>query len=148
MAEGNSKAKIVKAVQDQVSTLAAQNKKCAEASKEYGTGRVWMLGPTEESGWDGDVTDLTGIKKAFDKSEIIDCFNEVMNDQNPGTVSDKIAMKFQSDYLAAMERAFRTRHAGSIRCELFASDRRFLQGSGNIEGQIIGNLQNVIARGQ
>jgi hypothetical protein len=148
MAEGRSKAKIVKSVQDQVTKLSEQNKKCSEASKDYGIGRVWMLGPVGQDGWDGDVTDLTSMRKAFDKSEIVDCFNEVMDDKNPGTVSDKIAMKFQSDYLAAMERAFRTRHAGSVRCEMFASDRRFLQGSGNIEGLIIGNLQNVIARGQ
>lgn len=148
MAEGKSKAKIVKSMQDQVKALAEQNKKCAEAVKEYGVGRVWMLGATGADGWDGDVTDLTDMKQAFDRSEIVDTFNEIMNQEDPGTVSDKIAMKFQSDYLAAMDRAFRTRHAGTIRSELFAADRRFLQGEGNLENWSINNLQNVISRGQ
>lgn len=148
MAEGQSKAKIVKTLQDQITTLAEQNKKCADASKNYGTGRVWMLGAAGVSGWNGDVTDLTEMKQAFDRSEIIDCFNDIMDQSAPGTVADKIAMKFQSDYLAAMDRAFRTRHAGTVRSELFSADRRWLQGEGNLKGYTIDNLENVISRGQ
>ena len=157
MAVGTSKGKLVEALVDQINHLKQQNTQCASASKDTGYGRVWMLGasfpdgvrPDSErsDGWNGDTDDVSGIKKAFDRSEIANTFNDVMDTKNPGTGADRMAMKFQSDYLAAMGRAFRTRHAGLVRCELFSSNRRQLQGAANLENSAITYTQNIIGRG-
>ena len=148
MAQGQSKGRVTQAFNDQIYYLKLQNEKCAKASADYGIGRAWMIGPSGYNGWDGDTTDLTGMKKAFDRSEITDAFNEIMDADNPGTGADRMAMKFQSDYLAAMDRAFRTRHAGLIRCEMFSADRRQLQVDGNLENSTTTYAQKLIARGQ
>lgn len=148
MAQGQSKGRVTKVFNDQIYYLKLQNDKCAKASAETGTGRAWMIGPSGYNGWDGDTTDLTGIKKAFDRSEITDAFNEIMDSNSPGTGADRMAMKFQSDYLAAMDRAFRTRHAGLIRSEMFAADRRQLLADGNLEAASTTYAQKIISRGQ
>ena len=148
MAVGKSKGKVVSSLANQIYYLKLQNNMCAQASKDTGVGRMWMLGTSIGSVWDGDVTDLTGIKKAFDRSEILSTFNDIMDTDNPGSGADRMAMKFQSDYLAAMDRAFRTRHAGLVRCDLFAAERRQLQASGNLENTSITYTQRIIDRGQ
>lgn len=155
MAVGKSKGIVVKTLVDQIQHLKVQNERCAEASKT-GTGRAWMLGTHSSSDsdmaegkiWNGDTLDLTGIKKAFDRSDLTSTFNDIMNIDSPGTGADRMAIKFQSDYLAAMDRALRTRHAGLVRCELFASERRHLQAIGNLEKNTITYAQSIIARGQ
>ncbi len=47
-----------------------------------------------------------------------------------GKVADCMVAKIQSDHLAAQERAWRLRHAGSIRCQMHAAVRRKGQGDG------------------
>lgn len=143
MAKGVSKGKIVASFHDQVVSLIDQNDLCAKASTEAGRGRVWMSGI-----WGGDTTDLTGMKEAFDRSEIINTMNGIMDKDNPGTTADKIAMKFQSDYLGAMDRAFRTRHAGAVRSEIFSASRRSLLASSNLADSTLSNVQRILARGQ
>jgi hypothetical protein len=143
MAKGVSKGKVVASFHDQVIYLITQNDLCAKASTEAGRGRVWMLGS-----WVDDTTDLTGMKKAFDRSEIINTMNGVMDKNSPGTTADKVAMKFQSDYLGAMDRAFRTRHAGTVRSEIFAASRRSLLASSNLADSTLSNVQRILARGQ
>lgn len=148
MARGTSKARIIKVFNDQVAALIEQNGKCAKASSDDGAGRVWMNGAFGSNGWNGDVTDLTAMRKAFDRSEVIDTMNEVMQKENPGTTADKIAMKFQSDYLASLDRAYRTRHASAVRSEIFSASRRSLQASDNLADFTLGQTQRIISRGQ
>lgn len=47
----------------------------------------------------------------------------INNDTGSGTVGDLIAMKWQADFMAVEERAFRTRHASLIRCASMSHGR-------------------------
>ena len=154
MAVGKSKAKIVTTLNNQIQVLIEQNR-AAALSAYNGVGRIWMLGPYAVSGvinntpyWTGDTDDLVGMSLAFDKSEVVSTFNSIMDVKDPGTASDKIAMRFQNDYLAAMERAFRTRHAGSVRSEMFSAARRGFLADGNLQDFSTDQAQRIISRGQ
>lgn len=154
MAVGKSKARIVNILNNQVQVLVEQNR-AAALSSYNGTGRIWMLGPYAVNGvvdgkpfWTGDTEDLVGMSLAFNRAEVISTFNTVMNVNDPGTASDKIAMRFQNDYLAAMERAFRTRHAGSVRSEMFSAARRGFLADGNLQDFSTDQAQRIISRGQ
>lgn len=154
MAVGKSKARIVNTLNNQVQVLVEQNR-AAALSSYNGTGRIWMLGPYAVNGvvdgkpfWTGDTEDLVGMSLAFNRAEVISTFNTVMNVNDPGTASDKIAMRFQNDYLAAMERAFRTRHAGSVRSEMFSAARRGFLADGNLQDFSTDQAQRIISRGQ
>jgi hypothetical protein len=139
-----SKFKIALTLLDQIMSLNVQNTKAATSVlNNGGTGRTWMLGKFGTSGWNGNPSELTQMKKAFDRAEVIDTLNSVMDGKTPGTTGDKIAMRFQGDYLAAMERAFRTRHAGAVRSEIFAAGRRNYIGSGNLTAFSLGRAQDL-----
>ena len=141
---GTSKFKIALTLLDQIMSLNVQNASSSDAVlKNGGLGREWMLGKFGTSGWNGNPSELTQMKKAFDRAEIVDTFNRIMDKKDPGNTSDKIAMKFQGDYLASMERAFRTRHAGTVRSEIFAAGRRGYIGSGNLTVFSLGRAQNL-----
>jgi hypothetical protein len=154
MAVGKSKAKIVTTLNNQIQVLIEQNR-AAALSAYNGVGRIWMLGPYAVNGvsnnkpyWTGNTDDLVGMSLAFDKSEVVSTFNSIMDVNDPGTASDKIAMRFQNDYLAAMERAFRTRHAGSVRSEMFSAARRGFLADGNLQDFSTDQAQRIISRGQ
>jgi hypothetical protein len=142
MLKGAPKASAVSTFRNQVEALAEQNQLKSNAVLTYGIGTVW-----ENGDFKGDPGKPTEIKRAFDRSEIINIFNDVMDPDNPGTAGDKIAMKFQSDYLAAMERAFLTRHSGSIRSEMFAAGRRKFAAEANLRSFTYDTLKAILERG-
>jgi len=61
--------------------------------------------------------------------------------QEGGTVGDLIAMKWQADFMAAEERAFRTRHASLVRCAAVAHGR--LNGHGESGTSIFSFLKDA-----
>lgn len=59
-----------------------------------------------------------------------------------GTVGDLIAMKWQADFMAAEERAFRMRHASFVRCACLMHGR--LDGHGQSQKGIFSYLKKAV----
>jgi hypothetical protein len=65
-----------------------------------------------------------------------------------GKMADCMVTKIQSDHLASQERAWRLRHATSIRCNMHSSVRRKGQGDGaGSFGRITNHLLDILAAG-
>jgi hypothetical protein len=102
-----------------------------QALKDHATGvaaahtgaqlRRWYLAWL--AGWSGDPLDLNGMADAFARTGLGAMYGAALTD-NRGASGDAASAKLQSDYLGAMERAFRLRHATPIRCALHAAARR------------------------
>jgi hypothetical protein len=151
MAVGKSKAKLIQILYDQITSLIFQIKLMGSASLANGRNRKWMLGAFkggDNKYWDGNLTDLTSMKKAFDRTELAVDMANVMNHGDPGTTADKMAIRFQSDYLSAMDRAFRTRHMGHVRSEVVSAYRRFNNTPVVLSRTVLEYTQNMISRGQ
>ena len=142
MLKGTPKASAVATFRNQIEALVKQNELNSKAILITGSGSVW-----ESGDFKGDIQNPTEVKKAFNRSDIINILNEVMAPDNPGTAADKIALKFQSDYLAAMERAFLLRHAGSVRSEMFSAGRRKFSAQANMRSSTYDNLKAILERG-
>jgi len=112
------------------SSQAASDATCLEGQ------RRWDYPPTG-LGWYGDPYDLANMNGAFDRTPFNTDYVAVIS--TPGQrVGEAIVIKLQLDYIAMMERAFRTRHASSIRCKLHASSRR--GGHANLDGPFKGTM--------
>lgn len=87
---------------------------------EIGSGqRVWMA----PANWMGDPFDIPNQHlPAFDRTEINQNYEELHTDKD-GRVGGAASLKMQLDCTAVMERAFRSRHASSVRCQLHAAAR-------------------------
>jgi hypothetical protein len=143
MAKGTPKSKYDPTLEKQVDKLIKDNKAVADATLQYGTGREWIHGSN-----DYELTDISGLKEPFKREDLQANYAIVMSDLDPGTAADKAAIKFQSDYLAAMERAYRLRHTGIIRTEIFAAMRRRLQSDTNLQEFTKANFERMRMRGQ
>jgi hypothetical protein len=110
----------------------------ADAQKLTGQ-RIWYM-PTGTS-YGGDPTDIPGINDAFDRSNINDNYPDVLRNHTEG---EAMVLKLQADYIAAMERAFRTRHASSVRLRLHAAARH--SGHGDAAGPLGGSVKLWIER--
>jgi hypothetical protein len=151
MAVGTSKARIVETLYNQIKWLVYQVRWVGAASFTNGRGRQWMLGyfsDNDSKAWNGDIHNVTQMKKAFDRNDLAVDMAKVMSRKEPGTTADKMAVRFQSDYLCAMDRAFRTRHTGHIRSEVHAAYRRFVTTPVVLNRTVLEYTQNLIARGQ
>lgn len=68
----------------------------------------------------------------FDRREINANYDEaVKSAESPGTSGDTVSLKQQIDYMATEERAFRFRHATTVRCMSMSHGRRDGHGKGN-----------------
>lgn len=123
MAEPTTKAQVHGIFTKAVQALQRQARDISEAAKSPSQTRPWQVPPA--SAWDGDLTAVDQLEKAFDRAEIEENHAEVIGDlESPGTAGDVISLKLQNDYVAAMERAFRARHATPVRCMAHAAGRR------------------------
>lgn len=77
----------------------------------------------QPTGWDGNVHNIANLGAGMDREELYTMFRAAMNPGNTGTAGDLGAILVQGDNLAAAERAFRQRHAGSIRTKMHAAAR-------------------------
>lgn len=95
------------------------------------TQRPWMT--PDLNGYDGDPLNIGGMAAAFDTTDLNNAYATATQQAGaPGRVVDRMVAKIQVDYLAAMERAYRARHATIVRCQMHAAGRR--QGQGGEHG--------------
>ena len=112
-----------------LSNLAEAATSVYEASTTFSTAtRKWMNPPTD-TGWSGDPHDIATIEKAFDREDMNVNYTKGLADaSNPSGVGVQISLKFQIDYVAAMERAYRQRNICRVRSQLHSAARRKAQG--------------------
>ena len=148
MPGGVSRGKIDERFFAQCQELAAQADQQADATTTA-LPRPWQVG--SKGTWSGDPLDVSGMTGAFDRSKIGTVMAEIYSGKDkPGTTGDACTMRLQNDYLAAMERAFRTAKAPLCRTELFAAGRR--KGHGSTSGVLLDGVvryaQDLLKAGQ
>ena len=95
--------------------------------------RKWQI--PEANGWDLNLFSISDMNNAFDRATINEVYLRAQMKTDPvgdfdkapageGRVSDCQVLKLQIDYMAVRERAFRLRHATSIRCKMHGATRR------------------------
>lgn len=132
----------------QATALANQSGEQADATM-LSTARPWQIG--DPATWDGDPLDIEGMTAAFDRTQIGVVMSQIYSGKDePGTTGDANTMRLQNDYLAAMERAYRTSAAELCRCELFAAGRRrgHASPSGVILDGVVRYAQDLLKAGQ
>lgn len=110
--------------------------------------RKWQILPLRE--WTGDPLAVPEISGKFKRDEIHENYTECLADpENPGTAADTQALTLQNDWVSMQERAFRARHATSVRSALHAAGRRKGHSSdkGVIQAGLVKYIQDVIKRG-
>ena len=109
--------------------------------------RLWMVPSSDD--WNGDLHDLAGITQPFKREELNQKYSEIIS-SGKGSVGTAISYKLQIDYLAVMERGFRTRHASRVRWAMHAAGRRKGHGSrtGIFTGLLMNHVQNFARAGE
>lgn len=132
------------------------NALCAASASQFAattlTGqRQWQLPPTcvtdairGSSCWDGDPWSWVYMMNVWTRDEMNANYMSVINKK--GRSGEAMVIKLQMDYLATMERAFRTRHSSSVRSRIHAAARRNGHGSsaGPLKGTMIGWLSRLL----
>lgn len=117
MAHGKPKGQVDEKFQQRIDDLERQARMAADQYKSNQTYRPWARPPGYET---RDMSDVPGLHMpAWDRDNINRLYSETILGQpgyESGTTGDLIAMKWQADFMAVEERAFRTRHASRARC--------------------------------
>jgi len=103
----------------------------------------------DKGDWSGDLNDLEGMSAAFSREEHTeDVTNAISDPENPGVVGDLMVSSLQGDYLAAQERAFRSRHLSPVRRRLHAAARRAGHGDdrGLFKRGVLGFIESILAQ--
>ena len=105
-------------------------------NRPQGKQTQWMR-PTAQQGSTGDIFDMTDMGLPFNRDQSNAWFVEAIKDAtNPGSVGDMIVTTTQIDYLAIMERSFRSRQAYSrAKAMLHMSARK--AGHGHDNGPLV-----------
>ena len=139
MATGTPKAKLHDRMNDALELLAQY----ADASYKAATGKgqpVWFVPSPDD--WGGNPLDIKGLTQAFNRDKINENYRDSHSTAGEGTVSDSIALKLQIDWIGALERSYRMRHASVARCAFAAAGRSC--GHGNEKGVFKGGVRNHI----
>jgi len=134
------------AFQELLEAMRQQSADAATNLEGGDTARPWMMPPLRD--WDGNLLDIAGIAKAFARDEPNEDYKDSLN-TDAGTVGHAMGAKLQIDYMAMMERAFRTRHATVARCTTHAAGRRRAHGepAGIHIGSVLQYAQDLLRSG-
>lgn len=112
-----------------IEDLEKKARKMADHFRDHGTYREWHVPPEFN-----DPLDVPSLHvPAWDRNNLNKVYSQDVlgrSGDKAGSDGDKIASKWQIDFMAVEERAFRTRHASLIRCASLAHGR--LDGHGKI----------------
>ncbi|NDD53044.1 hypothetical protein EBZ39_04055 [bacterium] len=122
MGHGTQKGVVDSNFEKRVKDLEEKARKMSEHFRDHNTYRPWHTPENVK-----DPLDVPSLhNKTWDRNNINQLYSEEIvgkaGDES-GTDGDAQAMKIQADFMAAEERAFRTRHASMIRCASFAHGR-------------------------
>lgn len=126
---GTKKSKLHEPFEKRIKQLQKDSKNLSQAFTG-GEQRKWQIPEGLKS------TSLLDVPKLhdpdFERKEINANYDEVVQTaQSPGTNGDTCSLKQQIDYMATEERAFRLRHATSVRCMSISHGRRDGHSKGN-----------------
>lgn len=117
MGHGTTRGKLDGKFVDRIKDLERYARMAAEAFRNNSTYRPWARPPGYET---RDMSDIPGLHEpAWNRNDINRTYSESVLlgvGGGSGTSGDLIAMKWQADFMATEERAFRTRHASRARC--------------------------------
>lgn len=108
-----------------------------------GTILSWMV----PANWSGNTRNIAGMSAPFDRSGINQAYEKVHSDaQKPGVMGDVVALKFQGDWLAMAERAFRIRQTSPVRDAVHQLVRHAAHGQsrGVFQYGSLGYVQDVL----
>lgn len=130
MGHGKKKGLVDGRFQARIDDLEKKARKMADHFRNHGDFREWHVPPTFN-----DPLDVPSLHNpAWDRNNLNETYSEKVLARaadEAGTDGDKIALKWQIDFMACEERAFRTRHASLIRCASLAHGR--IDGHGKIK---------------
>jgi hypothetical protein len=143
MPHGSTKGIVDSRFKDRIKELQDVAKKSADVFKT-GTGfRPWHVPK------DLDGKDLMFVPHLHEGAWNRDEINRVYSQQvlggmgdGSGTVGDLMAMKWQADFMAMEERAFRLRHASMVRCASMAHGR--MKGHGLSQGGVFDIIESSV----
>jgi len=141
MAHGTKKGQVDSQFENRVNELEACAKSMAYQFKTFNDYRLWHTPKGT-----GDLLDVPALHiPAWERNKINELYSETIlagTGDESGTCGDLIAMKWQADFMAAEERAFRTRHASYARCASLMHGR--LKGHGTEKFGIFSFLRDAI----
>jgi hypothetical protein len=99
--------------------------------------------PFAPAAWNGDPLDIENLGEAFHRRDLYDAFRRAVGSAAAdATIGDLMTILLQGDFLAAAERAFRSRHAGYVRSATHAAARQ--QGHAHADGLLANVLTNYV----
>jgi len=143
MAHGKSLGKVDDKFKDRVADLEEYARDAAEQFKDWSRPRPWAVPKVMAQ---RDLLDVPGLHEpAWDRNKLNEQYSEEAL-KGPGvlggTVGDLIAIKWQVDFMATEERAFRLRHASHARCAALLHGR--LDGHGKQASGIFSFLKDGV----
>jgi hypothetical protein len=134
--------------QAQINQLGTEFNQYWVAASTFGKQPQWIL-PVKNN-WDGSpftISGPTSFASAYDRTTLNANYNQALQS---GNLTDRWSIKTQVDYMAMMERAFRARHATSIRCNAMSLGRQMGQGTQNtgVFYMLVNYLSSVNTIGQ
>jgi hypothetical protein len=141
MAHGTSKGVVDPKFEARIKELETKAEKMATQFRTYSTYREWHVpekveDPMHVPSLHVDTWERNNINIKY-SSDIL-----AGPGKKGGTCGDLIAMKWQADFMAEEERAFRTRHASFVRCAAIAHGR--LNGHGKSGKSIFSFLKDAV----
>jgi len=148
---GAKKGQVDGKFQARIDQLEERAKKMAEVFKNYMTD--WRPWHTPDEIKTKELLDVPGMSfPSWDRNNINQIYSDSVlagPEKQGGTTGDLIAMKWQADFMAVEERAWRTRHASYARCMSFMHGR--LNGHGKAKVSVFSffkdNVQTHIDAG-
>ena len=141
MAHGTKKGKVDSQFENRVKDLEEKAKSMAEQFRYCNSYRLWHIPKNT-----GDLLDVPALHQpAWERNKINELYSETIlggAGKDGGTCGDLIAMKWQADFMATEERAFRTRHASYARCAALMHGR--MKGHGTEKKGIFSFLKAAV----
>lgn len=146
MAHGESKGQVDATFEKRVNALEEIAREISAQFKTWQDLRPWHT-PKELAG--RDLLDVPALHNpCWDRNAINELYSEQIlkgPGTQGGTTGDLIAMKWQADFMATEERAFRLRHASLARCAALMHGR--LDGHGQQNISIFSSFKGAVQKG-
>jgi hypothetical protein len=141
MAHGKTKGKVDGKFAQRIQDLEKKAEKAKDMFRNHNNYREWWTPDGVK-----DPLDVPSLHNPnWDRNSINQLYSDSIltsHGEGSGTVGDLIAMKWQADFMAVEERAFRTRHASMIRCAALTHGR--IEGHSKPEKSIFSFLKDSV----